>query len=244
MSRNRLREGPSGPLFPLGPYAIREEFIGGTAAVNTSSSSNANIGENNWNVSDLGGGGDIRKQPSTEGMRGWYRLEANPGTIFGLYLGSNPASSGGAVLLEQVDYFLWRGVLNGPIFTFNNGSTRMGIGSVSSQPGFGDESLFIEASPNDSDYFRFVTKNLLGTKTSETNLLLDAEVHDFVFQRTAPGKWKFLIDGVQRATRNTAVEDDFTPADSTFLGFMAQSEAASDPAQLGLDRFWFEPTGP
>jgi len=224
----------------LAPRTVADEFMGGTAAVITSASSNANVGECNWNVADSGAGGDLRFQPSTAEMMGWYKLQAAATGLFGVYLGSRPSSSAG-LLLEQMGYWEWRGTFNGPIFpNAVDGVTRFGFGQDAAAVELGDESLYVAVAPALSPFL------LTGSRSGGVSTIRETtvrwvlgQVYDMRCVRVSDARFEFFIDQILRSEHDTA-DGTIVPPPGTLLGFMNQAEGgAADPSELGMDRFQF-----
>ena len=189
----------------LTPRTISEEFMGGSSAVITSATSNANVGENNWNVADLGGGGDLRMQPSTEQMLGWYKLQSVATSIMGVYLGSRPASSAG-LLVDQLGHWLWRGTFNGPIFpNAVDGVTRFGCGQDAAAVELGNESLYVAVAPALSPFL------LTGSRSGGVSTIRETrvpwvlgQVYDMQCVRVSPTRFEFFVDTVLASEHDAA----------------------------------------
>lgn len=228
------RLSPSGKLIPRA--TVVDEFMGGTAAVNTSSSSNTNIGECNWNLACTGTC-NVRFQPSTREMHGWYLVEVDPGEIGGLYLGSRPSSSAGFVL-GTLTYFEWRGVFNGPISQVFDGLGRFGIGLDSQAASFGDDAVFFEFDAADPDGFiRTVTRSG-GVDTAITTDVRWAfgEVYDLRVHRASDTRYVFFINGSE-VSEHDGDSGDNVPDPDLLLAPMCQSDADASAFQVGADRF-------
>jgi hypothetical protein len=238
----RPRQSPSGRF--LDRATLRDEFMGGSAAVFTSSTSNANIGELNWNLAALVGGAcDVRSQPATpSGMRGWYQIEAAIGDIIGPHLGASQATSGG-FFVDDFVFFNWRGTFNGPIFPAADGAGRFGAGLAAGQPSFGDRGLFFEFSPSLGNVLRTVSRWNSVETARETGIEWEpGRVYDLTVVRSQLDRFVFLIDDQVVNTHDGARGDIVPPADA-LIGAMCHADASAAAAnhQIGADRFEFEP---
>jgi hypothetical protein len=234
------RLSPSGRLIPR--LNIVDEFLGGTSAVLTAASSNANIGECNWNLAATGGGGEVRFRPSTREMAGWYQVEANAGEIVGPYLGMTPSSSAGLVL-GTLSYYQWRGVFNGPLSSVFDGFGRFGLGADSGVTSLGSDAVFFEFDAADSDGLIRTVTRAGGVSTTITTEVpwVQGDVYDLRAHRVSDTRYLFFINGSE-VSEHDGDAGDHIPDPETLLAPMCQSEAGASNFQIAMDRFELELT--
>jgi hypothetical protein len=232
----------------LTPVTLREEFIGGTSEILFTTDEQANIGENGWSFVDNGiAGGELAIQASTAEMLGWYKLRAEAASITGVYLGARltPASAPvvqGAVLVDQIGYWEWRGTFNGPAITNpDDGATRFGVGQNVLVDELGSDALYFGVAPAVSEFILTCSRAGGVSTIRETTIRWVAEqVYDLRCVRVSATRFEYFIDGTLRSEHDTA-DGTIVPAPGTPLGFMAQSVGGAGLlAELGLDRFTFQ----
>lgn len=245
----RPRLGASGAFIDnLAPHTIREEFIGGTSERIFTTDQQANIGENGWNFVDNGvGGGEISTQASTAEMLGWYKLRAEAASIVGCYLGARltPASAPvvqGAVLVDQIGFWEWRGTFNGPdISNPDDGATRFGVGQDVLADELGTDALYFAVAPAVSEFILTCSRAGGVSTIRETTIRwVLGQVYDLRCVRVSATRFEYFIDGTLRSEHDTA-DGTIVPAPGTPLGFMSQAVGGAGLlAELGMDRFTFD----
>lgn len=219
--------------------ALHESFSGGTALAVTTASTNANIGDLNWNLFtsiDETGLNVSRLSPPPAGRVGVLRMTSS---LFGgqafLYLGSSTN-------LNVFDAATWASCTWRARFKIPTGTEfqAVGLNSVTNNI-FGSivrNACFI--ADNSLANWRTITAEAGGNFSHNTGVPIDNLFHDFTIVRVSSTRIEFYIDGVL-VTTHTAAGGDGMPVGE--MGPMAQvvGGAASVQALLDLDNFTFTP---
>ena len=145
--------------------SFRDRFVGGAISV-SGTNANANVGEMAWNTVHDFSNGTVARVPSVPGHIGIVRLTSNASNgRQGIYLG-NAVSNGSMIALDDMASTRW-------VVRAVNQRCRFGFGDNTQDASLGNNSFFVQASPNTLANWSFNTRKAGVSTLVDTLLPID-----------------------------------------------------------------------